>query len=54
MSFIKDSNNKKESPPDINTLIGFDVTEFIRESITEVQQTIFVALGLVIIIIFFF
>jgi len=45
---------KKNLPSDINTLIGFDVTEYIKESIDEVIQTIFLALGLVILIIFLF
>jgi len=44
----------KNLPSDINTLIGFDVTEYIKESIDEVIQTIFLALGLVILIIFLF
>jgi multidrug efflux pump len=41
-------------PGDIKTGIGFDVTEYINESIDEVMQTIIVALGLVILIIFLF
>ena len=41
-------------PPDIKTGIGFDVTTYIKDSITEVQQTIFVAFGLVVLIIFLF
>jgi len=45
---------KKTLPPDIKTGIGFDVTTFIRESIKEVEQTIFVAFGLVVLIIFLF
>ena len=45
---------KKDLPPDIKTGIGFDVTEYIRDSITEVEQTIFLAFGLVVLIIFFF
>ncbi|MGE5797912.1 MAG: efflux RND transporter permease subunit [Ignavibacteria bacterium] len=45
---------KKNLPGDINTLIGFDVTEYIKESIDEVIQTIFLAFGLVILIIFLF
>lgn len=45
---------KKNLPSDINTLVGFDVTEYIKESIDEVMQTIFFALGLVILIIFLF
>lgn len=45
---------KKDLPDDIETGIGFDTTEYIRESITEVEQTIFLALALVILIIFAF
>jgi multidrug efflux pump len=45
---------KKDLPQDINTVIGFDVTEYIKESISEVMQTIFLAFGLVILIIFLF
>jgi len=45
---------KKTLPPDIKTGIGFDITTFIRESIKEVEQTILVAFGLVVLIIFLF
>lgn len=45
---------KKDLPPDISTAIGFDITKYIRESITEVEQTIIVAFGLVVMIIFLF
>lgn len=45
---------KKDLPPDIKTGIGFDVTDYIKDSITEVEQTIFVAFGLVVLIIFLF
>jgi multidrug efflux pump len=45
---------KKDLPPDIKTSIGFDVTDYIKDSITEVEQTIFVAFGLVVLIIFLF
>jgi multidrug efflux pump len=45
---------KRNLPPDIKTGIGFDVTEFIKESITEVQQTILLAFSLVVLIIFLF
>ncbi len=45
---------KKTLPSDITTLIGFDVTRYIKESITEVEQTIIIAFGLVILIIFLF
>jgi multidrug efflux pump len=45
---------KKDLPPDIETGIGFDKTEYIRESVSEVQQTIIIAFALVAIIIFTF
>jgi multidrug efflux pump len=47
-------NIKKDLPADINLGIGFDQTEYIRESINEVQQTIIIAFLLVIFIIFAF
>lgn len=45
---------KKDLPEDIELGIGFDKTQFIRDSITEVQQTIYVAFGLVVMVIFLF
>lgn len=45
---------QKELPADIETVIGFDSTSYIRDSVAEVQQTLFVAFGLVVLIIFFF
>jgi multidrug efflux pump len=45
---------KKSLPADIKTGIGFDITKYIRESINEVEQTIFVAFALVVLIIFLF
>ncbi len=45
---------KKELPADIHLTYGFDTTEYIRESITEVEQTIYVAFLLVVLIIFLF
>ncbi|MFP3471953.1 efflux RND transporter permease subunit, partial [Micrococcus sp. SIMBA_144] len=45
---------KKDLPEDIKLGIGFDTTKFIRNSISEVQQTIFVAFMLVVLIIFLF
>jgi len=43
-----------ELPEDITVEFGFDNTEFIRNSIREVQQTIFIALALVVLILFLF
>jgi multidrug efflux pump len=45
---------KKDLPADIQTGIGFDTTEYIRNSINEVRQSIFIAFFLVVLIIFFF
>lgn len=45
---------KKDLPKDIELGIGFDQTKYIRDSIDEVMQTIFIAFGLVILIIFLF
>jgi multidrug efflux pump len=45
---------EKDLPEDIKLGIGFDQTDYIRESITEVQQTIIIAFLLVILIIFLF
>ncbi|GAB1371558.1 efflux RND transporter permease subunit [Candidatus Kapaibacterium sp.] len=45
---------EKDLPDDIETLMGFDSTEFIRDSIYEVQETIITAFILVIVIIFLF
>ncbi|HKL15223.1 MAG TPA: efflux RND transporter permease subunit [Balneolaceae bacterium] len=45
---------KADLPEDINVAVGFDTTEYIQQSINEVQQTVFVALALVILVIFFF
>lgn len=45
---------KKDLPPDIDASIGFDTTQYVRASIREVNETILVALGLVVLIIFAF
>lgn len=45
---------RKNLPADIETEISFDNTQYITESINEVQQTIYVAFGLVALIIFAF
>ena len=45
---------KKNLPSDIHTGIGFDVTKYIKDSIAEVEQTIFLAFALVVLIIFLF
>lgn len=45
---------KKDLPDDIKVKIGFDNTEYIRHSITEVKDTIYIAFILVVVIIYFF
>jgi len=45
---------KKDLPDDVKVEVGFDNTEYIRSSIKEVKNTIFLAFSLVVIIIFFF
>lgn len=45
---------RADLPDDIQTAIGFDVSEFIRASISEVQQTVLLALLLVTLVIFLF
>jgi multidrug efflux pump len=45
---------KKDLPDDVIIEIGFDNTDYIRTSIKEVKNTIFLAFSLVVIIIFFF
>jgi multidrug efflux pump len=45
---------QKDLPADIETGIGFDTTRFIRSSISEVEETVYLAFGLVVLIIFLF
>lgn len=45
---------KKDLPDDIKVKVGYDNTQFIRKSIKEVKDTIYIAFGLVVIIIYFF
>lgn len=45
---------KKDLPDDVKVKIGFDNTKYIRSSITEVKNTIYLAFFLVVIIIYFF
>ncbi len=52
--YIRWKSIEKDLPSDIMTGLRFDTTKYIRESITEVQQTIYLAFGLVVLIIFLF
>ncbi len=45
---------KKDIPKDLEVSIGFDTTKYIRSSIKEVEQTIYLAFSLVVLIIFLF
>ncbi|MEO6096550.1 MAG: efflux RND transporter permease subunit [Fibrobacteria bacterium] len=45
---------KEDVPKDVILKLGFDSTEFIQKSITEVEETVFIAFGLVLLIIFLF
>jgi multidrug efflux pump len=45
---------KKDLPDDVKVEVGFDNTQYIRKSITEVKDTIYLAFLLVVIIIFIF
>jgi len=45
---------KKDLPADIEATVGFDTTQYVRQSIHEVRETILVALALVVGIIFLF
>jgi multidrug efflux pump len=45
---------KKDLPDDVVIKVGFDNTEYIRSSIKEVKNTIYIAFLLVVIIIYFF
>lgn len=45
---------KKDLPKDLELGVALDTTKNIRKAITEVQETVFIAFGLVILVIFFF
>ncbi len=45
---------KEELPSDLELGIGFDISQYIRQSVKEVKQTFFIALSLVVAIIFIF
>src|SRR5450759_1948033 len=45
---------KKDLPEDVKVKIAFDNTQFIRNSIKEVKDTIYIAFALVVLIIYFF
>jgi multidrug efflux pump len=45
---------KKDLPEDVIVKVGYDNTQYIRSSITEVKDTIYIAFFLVVVIIYFF
>ncbi len=45
---------RKELPKEYRLIVGFDFTKPVRESIKEVEETLFIAFGLVVVIIFLF
>jgi multidrug efflux pump len=45
---------KKELPADILIDVGIDKSKFVRRAVAEVQETLFIAIGLVVLIIFLF
>ncbi len=45
---------EKNLPQDVEIEFGFDVTGYIRQSIAEVQQTVFLSMALVLLVIFLF
>jgi multidrug efflux pump len=45
---------RKEVPEDIKLDIAFDSVKFIKQSITEVEETLLISIGLVVLVVFFF
>jgi len=45
---------KKDIPEDVRVVIGFDNTDYVRASVNEVKETIYIAFLLVVLIIFLF
>jgi len=45
---------KKDIPPDISVEVAYDNTQYVRRSITEVEETVLIAFGLVVLVVFFF
>ncbi|KAB7731279.1 MMPL family transporter [Rudanella paleaurantiibacter] len=52
--YVKLDQIKRDLPPDLKVMLGFDYTQYVRRSITEVEETIGIAFVLVAIIIFLF
>ena len=45
---------KKDMPPDIILGVGYDKTQFVRKAVSEVKETLAIAVSLVVLIIFLF
>jgi multidrug efflux pump len=45
---------RQDLPEDVEASVGFDTTRYVRASIREVRETIFIAMGLVVLVIFLF
>ncbi len=45
---------RRKFPPDINLEVAFDNTEYVRRSLLEVTETIFIAFALVVLVVFAF
>jgi hydrophobe/amphiphile efflux-1 (HAE1) family protein len=45
---------RRELPPDIKLGVAYDNTQYVRRSIHEVQETVFLAFGLVVLVVFLF
>lgn len=45
---------KRDLPPEYTVEVGFDFSEYVRTTVDEVEETIFIAFGLVVLIIFLF
>jgi multidrug efflux pump len=45
---------KKDMPNDIDIKVGYDRSGFVRKAVSEVKETLFIAISLVVLIIFFF
>ncbi len=52
--YLRVEQMKKDLPEDVQIGFGFDNTKFIRSSIAEVQETVYIAFALVVLIIFVF
>ncbi|MDR9407805.1 MAG: efflux RND transporter permease subunit [Balneolaceae bacterium] len=52
--FTRVERIERDLPEDISLAVGFDTSEYIQQSVNEVEQTIFLALALVIAVIFLF